>query len=172
MLPAVVRAPAVLDRESAMTLRLVATKRRRLAAAAVFVLAAFGAAGLARAATTPANCKGCFAMVRANGSLVYYRGLTANYKPAVGQYAIDFKYPINKCALTATIDSLEVEKEIDEAYILLRVSTPHRLPIFIGDGVADGVNGWRCGASVVGLRGTSRTASCAASSATAARRAG
>ncbi len=107
-----------------MTLRL-DIKRRRLAAAAALVLAVFGAAGLARAATTPTNCKGCFAMVRENGSLVYYRGVKANYKPGLGQYAIDFKYPINKCAVTATIDSLEVGGPVDDVadIILLRSSS-------------------------------------------------
>src|SRR5690242_6369499 len=52
------------------------------------------------------------------------------------------------------------------------VSTPHRLPISIGGGVADGVNGWRCGARGAGAGSTSRTGSCAASSATAAGPAG
>src|SRR5689334_20365502 len=53
-----------------------------------------------------------------------------------------------------------------------RVSMPHRLPISLGGGVADGVNGWRCGARDAGAGSTSRTGSCAASSATAAGPAG
>src|SRR3954447_19691200 len=62
--------------------------------------------------------------------------------------------------------------EEQEAFKKRRVSTPHRLPISIGGGVADGVNGWRCGARDAGARSTSRTGSCAASSATAAGPAG
>ena len=73
-----------------------------------------------------------------------------------------------QCAVSAQMVGVHRKRLVDAS----RVSTPHRLPISVGDGIADGVNGWRCGASVVGLRGTSRTASCAASSATAARRAG
>ena len=81
-----------------MILRL-AAKRRWLAAAAVLVLATFGAAGLARAVTTPTNCAGCFAMVRSDATLVYYRGVKANYKPKPGEYYIDFLYPISKMRL-------------------------------------------------------------------------
>src|SRR3954449_12596988 len=54
----------------------------------------------------------------------------------------------------------------------LRVSRPHRSPIWVGSGTADGVSGWRCGARGAGAGSTSRTGSCAASSATAARPAG
>ena len=111
-----------------MSLRL-ATKRRRLAAAAVLVLATFGAAGLARAVTTPTNCKGCFAMVRANGSLVYYRGVKTNYKPNTAQFIIDFKYPINKCALTATADTLESGVATNPATIVLARNSSIRVTI-------------------------------------------
>ena len=111
-----------------MILRL-AAKRRWLAAAAVLVLATFGAAGLARAVTTPTNCAGCFAMVRSDATLVYYRGVKANYKPKPGEYYIDFLYPINKCALTATIDDLEVGKEVDRSYILLYRELSNRVAI-------------------------------------------
>src|SRR5947208_16692972 len=58
------------------------------------------------------------------------------------------------------------------AFHVRRVSRPHRSPIWVGSGTADGMSGWRCGARGAGARSTSRTASCAASSATAARRAG
>src|SRR4051812_18394783 len=59
-----------------------------------------------------------------------------------------------------------------EPNLVLRVSRPHRSPIWVGSGTADGMSGWRCGARGAGARSTSRTASCAASSATAAKRAG
>src|SRR3954468_16404858 len=49
-----------------------------------------------------------------------------------------------------------------------RVSRPHRSPIRVGSGTAGGVSGWRCGARGAGAGSTSRTGSCAASSATAA----
>src|SRR3954471_1448925 len=60
--------------------------------------------------------------------------------------------------------------ELDEMwhYLKKRVSAPHRRSISVGrDRLTERV-GWRCGARVAGARSRSRTASCAASSATAA----
>jgi hypothetical protein len=59
-------------------------------------------------AAAPNNCDRCFAMVRANATVVYQRGVAATAKlgPSPGGYAITFAYPINNCAVSATIDSV------------------------------------------------------------------
>jgi len=53
-------------------------------------------------------------MVRANGTIVKHRNLLANYKIAKGQYRLDFKYNINNCAISSSIDSLVVENSFHE----------------------------------------------------------
>src|SRR5689334_220745 len=75
-------------------------KRRWPAAMAMLLLAATGLPGPARAATN--NCNGCFAIVGDDGTLLRYRNVLYVNRFAVGQYVVVFKYPVTKCAYTAT----------------------------------------------------------------------
>src|SRR3954452_10849245 len=70
------------------------------------------------------------------------------------------------------VAELELGRVTVQVLPVTRVSGPHRLPICTDGGTVHGVRGWVCGARGAGPRSTSRTGSCAASSATAARPAG
>lgn len=82
-------------------------------------------------AAPPSNCDRCFAMVRANGTIVKHRNLLANYKIAKGQYRLDFKYNINNCAISSSIDSLVVEDNIRLGWISMDRSSNRILNIDI-----------------------------------------
>ena len=85
-------------------------------------------------AAPPSNCDRCFAMVRANGTIVKHRNLLANYKIATGQYRLDFKYNINNCAISSSIDSLVVEKNVRLGWISMDRSSNRILNIEIWSG--------------------------------------
>ncbi|MFO1039556.1 MAG: hypothetical protein U1E45_22145 [Geminicoccaceae bacterium] len=57
-------------------------------------------------AAPPTDCDKCFALVRANGSLVRYRNVLANYRRSTGVYEIVFKYPVNKCFISIQSETL------------------------------------------------------------------
>lgn len=70
------------------------------------------AAAAPAAAAPPSNCDRCFAMVRANGTVVKQRNVPTVYKNGPGGYLLVFSYSIAKCALSANIDSLVMEQNV------------------------------------------------------------
>ena len=106
------------------------SKRRWLAATAVLLFAAAGLPGPARGATN--NCNGCFAVVGYDGTLVRYRNVLYAVRNGTGVYTVVFKYPINRCAFTAT--STTVGKYYGLAYTTFTLVQPDKatLQIFSG----------------------------------------
>ena len=88
---------------------------------ASLALAAFSAVALAAAAAAvaapPNNCDRCFAMVRANGTVVKQRNVPTVYKNGPGGYLLVFSYSIAKCALSANIDSLIMEQNVRLGFV-------------------------------------------------------
>src|SRR5690348_14130613 len=64
-------------------------------------------AGPALAAPAPPNCGGCFALVQTSAALIASRGVLQSVRLATGQIKIAFKRPINLCAVSVTLDSLQ-----------------------------------------------------------------
>ena len=58
-------------------------------------------AGHASAATT--QCVGCFAIVRASGSLALGNGVVSTERVAPGVYQVDFRKLVTKCAFSTTL---------------------------------------------------------------------
>jgi hypothetical protein len=107
-----------------------AAPRLWLAGAAALVIAGLGVASFADAAI-PKDCNRCFAMVRRDGTLVNHRGVTISRRLTTpGQYIIEFKYPTNRCAVNATIDSLEDSLINTSANIV--VSRNAETPLLVG----------------------------------------
>jgi hypothetical protein len=68
-------------------------------------------------AAPPTNCDRCFAMVRANGTIVKHRNVGTVYKNGPGGYLLVFSYSINKCALSANVDSLVMEQNVRLGFV-------------------------------------------------------
>ncbi|MFO1068955.1 MAG: hypothetical protein U1E14_10590 [Geminicoccaceae bacterium] len=64
------------------------------------------------AAAPPDNCDKCFAIVTVDGTLAAKRNITANYRHATGTYEIVFRYPVNKCVVTAQIEETNASSTI------------------------------------------------------------
>lgn len=88
----------------------------RKAPLAIAAFAAMALAGPADAAP-PNNCDRCFAMVRANGTVVKQRNVPTVYKNGPGGYLLVFSYSIAKCALSANIDSLVMERNVRLGFV-------------------------------------------------------
>ena len=58
-------------------------------------------------AAPPNDCDRCFALVRADGTLIRHRNVSANFKiaEARGNYEIVFRYPIDRCAISTQVES-------------------------------------------------------------------
>lgn len=88
---------------------------------APFAIAGFAAMALAAAAPAaaapPNNCDRCFAMVRANGTVVKQRNVPDVYKNGPGGYLLVFSYSVAKCALSANIDSLVMEQNVRLGFV-------------------------------------------------------
>lgn len=75
------------------------------------VLVLLGLPLSALAQTTPAPCRGCFAVVNADGGFNRGKGVTAVSHPAPGLYIITFNKPVNRCPYQATIGRADVQYE-------------------------------------------------------------
>lgn len=91
---------------------------RRRSHLAVVALSAMALAAPASVdAAPPKNCDGCFALVRANGTIVKHRNVGTVYKNGPGGYLLVFNYSVNKCVLSANIDSLVMEQNVRLGFI-------------------------------------------------------
>ena len=88
----------------------------RKAPLAIAAFAAMALAGPADAAP-PNNCDRCFAMVRANGTVVKQRNVPTVYKNGAGGYLLVFSYSVAKCALSANVDSLIMERNVRLGFV-------------------------------------------------------
>ena len=92
-----------------------AGRRACLALAAFFAMSL--AAAAPAAAAPPNNCDRCFAMVRANGTVVKQRNVPTVYKNGAGGYLLVFSYSVAKCALSANVDSLIMERNVRLGFV-------------------------------------------------------
>ena len=86
-----------------------------LAGAILFAMALLASATVD--AAPPNNCDRCFALVQANGKVLKHRYAGTVYKNGPGGYLVVFTYSINRCALSANIDSLIAEQNVRLAFI-------------------------------------------------------